>query len=106
MLCWIEHPERDPIVFLIRLMDAYNTILHNNIVLYNNEYCYIKLIKTNSTNVLKIITSKLQRAGEMVAIMEVFVLPPRESCNSLVSLLSLLKKQKFKILPQDTCMIT
>ena len=34
-------------------------------------------------------TSKLQAAGEMVAMMDVFVLPPRESCNSLVSLLSL-----------------
>ena len=33
----------------------------------------------------------LQWAGETVAMMEVFVRPPRESCNILVSLLSLLK---------------
>lgn len=37
-------------------------------------------------------TSKLQSAGDMVAIMEVFVRPPRESCSSLVNLLSLLKR--------------
>ena len=35
-------------------------------------------------------TSKLHSAGDIVAIMEVFVRPPRESCNSLVNLLSLL----------------
>lgn len=39
----------------------------------------------------------MQRAGDMVAIMEVFVRPPRESCSSLVNLLSLLKKNKYSL---------
>ena len=34
-------------------------------------------------------TSKLHSAGDMVAIMEVLVRPPSESCNILVNLLSL-----------------
>ena len=38
-------------------------------------------------------TSKLHSAGDMVAIMEVLVRPPSESCNILVNLLSLLVQE-------------
>ena len=38
-------------------------------------------------------TSKLHNAGDMVAIMEVLVRPPSESCNILVNLLSLLVQE-------------
>jgi len=36
------------------------------------------------------VSSRQARAGEMVAIMHVFVFPPSESSRSLVSLLSLI----------------
>jgi len=36
------------------------------------------------------VSSRHDRAGEMVAMIHVLVLPPRESSSSLVSLLSLL----------------
>ena len=38
-------------------------------------------------------TSKLHSAGDMVAIMEVLVRPPSESCNILVNLLSLFMQE-------------
>ena len=47
------------------------------------------------------VTSTLQRAGEMRAIIEVFVPPPRESCRSLVSLLPLSIKKNDTVLKQS-----
>ena len=43
-------------------------------------------------------TSKLHSAGDMVAIMEVLVRPPSESCNILVNLLSLLVQELGMVL--------
>ena len=42
------------------------------------------------------VSSKLMEAGDTVAISEVLVLPPRESCSKRVNLDSLKKKQKVK----------
>ena len=63
-------------------------MFYNN---YKEEYNYNDCVLQ--------LTSKLQRAGDMVAIMEVFVRPPRESCSNLVNLLSLLKTVSI---PHDT----
>ena len=48
-------------------------------------YCMAQVWYTEGV----LITSMLQDAGEMVAIIDVFVRPPNESCNNLVNLLSL-----------------
>lgn len=76
---------------------SYAETIGTNFLEYLLVYCQSNLVLSMEFmfyHNLKV-TSKLQRAGEIVAMMEVFVRPPRESCSSLVNLLSLLKTKSI-----------
>ena len=55
----------------------------------NQNHLYEMKTTPNEFRPKVLLTSRLMIAGEMVAIIEVFVRPPSESCNKRVNLLSL-----------------